>query len=186
MTIQTMSPRRRLWAAVSALGFCASLLGFVGSQAHGEVEYLGKHSAFTREELRTNWPGAERFPLLVPARLPPGAETHPEIGFSLDNVVTDPVRDASKRVWLSYYESDVLGDLGTSFRIFQRPVQVPSGKPCGPVGDVPFVQRRIGSAVVTICSSAVSSGSPARKYWAGVTFTSDLESVEWLRGVRRS
>ncbi len=138
----------------------------------------GKHSAFTREQLRSNWRGAERFPLLVPARLPAGAEDPAaEVGFSLSNVVTDPVRHPSRRSWVSYYDSDVLGG---SFRIFQRPADQARQEPCGPVAGLPFVQRRVGDVVLTICSSDFSSGS--REYWDSVTFTGDLEEVGWLEG----
>ncbi len=183
MKISIVSPRRWLAAAVIALTVSTGSLFFV-SQADGgdEGKGPGSHSGFTREELRSNWAGAARFPLLVPARLPTGAEQHPEVGFVLNNVVTDPVRHPSKREWVSYYQSDVLGGRGTSFRIFQRPRQAANRNPCGPITDQPIVQRRVGNATLTICSAALSRGTTARQYWEGVPFTSELERVGWLSG----
>lgn len=128
-----MSARLSLVAAVAAINLVGVTLFYAVSHGVDANKDPGKHSAFTREQLRTTWAGAKRFPLVVPARMPAGAESDPEIGFSLDNVVTDPAHHLSRRVWVSYYESDVLGGRGTSFRIFQRDRQVPSQKPCGPV-----------------------------------------------------
>ncbi len=182
MPIRYMSARLSLVAAVAAINLVGVTPFYAVSHGVDANKDPGKHSAFTREQLRTTWAGAKRFPLVVPARMPAGAESDPEIGFSLDNVVTDPAHHLSRRVWVSYYESDVLGGRGTSFRIFQRDRQVPSRKPCGPVAKQQFVQRHVANAVVTICSSALSRGSSAREYWESVPFTSDYERVDWLEG----
>lgn len=113
----------------------------------------------------------------MPARLPTGAEEIDGGGFSLADVATDPVRHPSRRSWVSYYESDVLGG---SFRIFQRPADEAGQEPCGPAVGQPFIQRRVGDVVLTICSADFSSGN--REYWDSVTFTGDLEEVGWLEG----
>ncbi len=171
MTIRVVSARR--WLVIAAIALSVSAC----SVSNDDVD-PGQHSAFTREQLRSNWDGAERFPVLVPARLPTGAEEMDGgLGFSLSNVVTDPVRHPSRRSWVSYYDSDVLGG---SFRIFQRPAQEARQEPCGPVAGLPFVQRRVGDVVLAICSSDFSSGN--REYWDSVTFTGDLEEVGWLKG----
>ncbi len=170
MTIRVVSPRR--WLVIAAIALSVS-----ACSVSDDVD-PGRHSAFTREELRSTWDGAKRFPVLVPARLPVGAEEMDGgLGFFLDNVVTDPVRNPSRRSWVAYYNSDVLGG---SFRIFQRPADEARQEPCGPVAGLPFVQRRVGDVVVTICSSAFSSGTRAREYWESVTFTGDLGEVGWL------
>ncbi len=178
MTIRVVSARR--WLAIAAIAAIALSVsaGSVSFEYGNDDVDPGRYSAFTREELRSNWHGAKRFPILVPARLPAGAEEMDGgLGFNLSNVVTDPVRHPSRRSWVSYYDSDVLGG---SFRIFQRPTDDARQEPCGPNVGQPFVQRRVGDVVVTICSSDFSSGN--REYWESVTFTGDLEEVGWLRG----
>jgi hypothetical protein len=114
--------------------------------------------------------------------MPAGAEEAPEVGFSLQNVVTDPIHKGSDRVWVSYYESDVLGGKASSFRVFQRPAEAPAPQPCGPTAARPFLERQVGDAVITICSSVLKRPSMARDYWTAVDFTSDLQQVDWLRG----
>jgi hypothetical protein len=169
-------------AAAVATILCVAALILV-SKAGEDTTDPGKHSAFTREELRTSWKGSERSPLLLPQRLPDGAEEASEAGFVLENVSTDPVATPSKRVWVSSYGSDVLGGIGTSFRVFQRPADLAGRHPCGRTEKQPFLQRRIGDQVITICSPALSGPSPApRRYWKDVPFTSDLDRVAWLEG----
>lgn len=169
MTIRVVSARR--WLVIAAIALSLSACSVSVDP--------GRFSAYTRDELRSNWDGAKRFPVLVPARLPAGAEEMDGgLGFSLSTVATDPVRHPSRRSFVSYYESDVLGG---SFRIFQRPApQEARQEPCGPNVGQPFIQRPVGDVVVTICSSDFSSGN--REYWESVTFTGDLEEVGWLKG----
>lgn len=176
---------RLLAVVVIVLSAGATLLAV--SKVHGEPVGPGKHSAFTRDELRTNWRGAQHFPILVPDRLPDGAADAEEVGFSLSNVVVDPAIDPSKRVWLSFYKSDELGGIGSSFRIFQRPVEVPGQRPCGATAaggaeDQPFVERRVGAAVLNICSDDLENNAVAREFWEKVDFTSELQRVAWLKG----
>lgn len=180
MTILNVLFLRFLAAATAAAMVSLGAIFLVSSDAD-DAEDPGEYSAFTRKELRTNWKGTASSPLLVPTRLPAGAATAPEVGFSLENVVTDPER-REPRVWVSYYGSDVLGGQGTAFRIFQRPEAMRSRTPCGPSQNQQFLQRVVGNQLLTICSSALSTGSPARQYWEEVEFTGDLERVGWLKG----
>lgn len=182
MPIRLVTIRRWLIAA-SITSIVAAGSMFLVAQANGEDETrnLHQHSAFTREELRRNWTHAERFPLLVPARAPRGAGQAPEVGFALDNVVVDPAQRPSRRVWVSYYLSDRFGE-GASFRVYQRPEDLEVDKPCGPEADLPFVQRHVGNALVTVCSSKLNRGSAARTYWRDVALTSDLARVDWIAG----
>jgi hypothetical protein len=141
----------------------------------------GAFSVFTRAELNTDWPRSDAFPLLVPSALPSGAESSPEVGFRLDNVLADADEAAARRVWVSFYESDVLGKQGASFRIFQRPSSSPAAEPCGAMDrSTPVLTRAVGSAVLSICGPDLADGS-ARSYWQKVSFTDDLAQVTWLR-----
>lgn len=140
----------------------------------------GRFSGFTRAELRTIGADATSFPLVVPQVLPDGAGSGDEPGFVLSSVTFDRGVPAARQVWLSYYLVDVLGSPAATFRVFQRRGGEASVRPCGAV-DQPFVQRRVGSTTITVCSAALSAGSKARTYWSRVTLTSDLEEVTWLK-----
>jgi hypothetical protein len=176
-------PAVRFTGAATVATILAVAAIILVSKAGEDTTDPGKHSAFTREELRTTWKGSQRSPLLLPQRLPDGAAEASEVGFVLENVSTDPAANPSKRVWVSYYGSDVLGGTGTSFRVFQRPANLPGKHPCGPTEKQPFLQRRVADQVITICSSALAGPSPApRRYWKNVPFTGDLDRVAWLVG----
>ncbi len=179
MPIRNMSTKLRLAAAAATISLGGGTLLSAVSGDADVTKDPGEHSAYTPEQLRTNWPGTNRFPLLVPARMPAGAESHPESAFDLDIVNSDP----ATRVWVSYYEFDALEAGHTSFRIFQRPRQMPNRRPCGPMPmeHVEFVERHIADAVVTVCSTAIAPGSSAREYWQSVPFTNDYEAVDWLK-----
>jgi hypothetical protein len=151
------------------------------SQAGHDEDDPGDFSAFTRHQLRTNWTKTELFPLLVPLRLPAGATSSDAPGFALDNVVVDTATAPSRRVWVSYYESDALGQ-GVSVRIFQRPADTSTTRPCGPVKDQFHIERNISGAIVTICSNDLERNEKARRYWKTTTFTDDLGRVRWLEG----
>lgn len=141
----------------------------------------GPYSAFTRHQLRTNWPRADKYPVLVPKRLPAGAATAPEVGFYLSNVVTDSSIAPGKRSWVSYYDSDVLGGKGSSFRVFQRHAKG-AERGCGPMGNVRSVVRKVGHSRITICSKDLATRSEARHFWKTVALTHNYAKVSWLRG----
>ena len=176
MTTRVASAGR--WLVIAAITLSVSACSVSFEYGNDDVD-PGQHSLFTREQLRSNWgEGANRFPVLVPARLPAGAEEMDGgLGFSLADVATDPRYRPSRREWVSYYESDVLGG---SFRVFQRPADEARRKPCGRNAGQPFIQRRVGGVVLTICSADFSNRS--REYWRSVTFTEDFEKVGWLEG----
>lgn len=154
---------------------------YVTALTNSGVGGPGDHSAFTRTELRTNWDHPDEFRLLLPTTMPAGAEKHPEVGFRLTNVVTDPLNEQPRRVWVSYYESDALGNVGASFRVFQRPRSMAESEPCGPMGaSTPVVTRELDGATLSICGLDLES-ELARDYWEKVAFTSDLSDVSWLR-----
>lgn len=179
-----MSQKRKVVAAgvftLAVVGGVLMSAGWSIGLPSGDVD-PGKHSAFTRSELETNWTGADEFPLLVPGRLPPGAKSAPEIGFSLDNVVAEDLRDPARRVWLSTYESDVLGEEGATFRVFQRTGKTSSESVCGSGPVQQSIERHIESTTVVICSPELTDGSAARNYWETVPLMSDLTKVRWLR-----
>lgn len=181
MTIRNI--RARTWALIATALILATALGLYANFSFNTTEAgdPGRFSAFTREELRTNWKRAARFPLMVPADLPLDAGSGDEPGFVLENVVTDQGAPPARRVWVSYYETDVFG-VPASFRVFQRPYSMTTDAPCGPATGQPFIERRIDEAVISICSSELSVDSPALKYWEKVTLTSELDDVGWLVG----
>ena len=135
------------------------------------------YSVYSRHQLETNWRGSENFPIVLPERMPPGAREHDEVGFSLWGISVDPDVSSSKRVWVYEYSSDVLGTSG--FRVFQRPSTNPSDRPCGPMGDVPYLERPVPGGTLTVCSKDLRQPD-ARRYWTDVPLTSQLEDVNWL------
>lgn len=182
METQVSAGRRLRWWLVVVVAFAGTAVAWAaGARSDGVVD-PGQHSAFTRAELRGNWAQAERFPLLVPVVMPAGAGGVDEPGFGLDNVVVDPGAPARRRVWVSYYGSDAFGAEGEGFRVFQRPWPARGASPCGPSAKVPRLSRHIGNASVTVCSPALRTDPAARRYWAGVELTGDLEAVDWLQG----
>jgi hypothetical protein len=140
----------------------------------------GPYSAFTRHELQTFWPATDRYPLFVPVELPQDA-TGIEGGPFLANVTTDPHGSPAQRSWVSYYDVDIDGVLDSSYRVFQRPAGDGDDHPCGPMGDIPHVERAIRQATLTICSPDLADDPQAREYWSNVSFTGRVDSVGWLQ-----
>lgn len=141
----------------------------------------GPHSAFTREQLATAWPDADRFPLLVPVTMPDGADDADEPRFDLANVVVEPSEPAVRRVWLAFYEASALDAEHTQFRVFQRRAGVRSTapSPCGATA-LPHVERTVGDAVLTICGFGLAENEKARTYWTTVELTTDYDAVDWI------
>lgn len=135
-----------------------------------------QYSAFTADQLLHDWPDADAFPLVVPVSLPQGTDSADSATFALSNVVVDPDDPSDRRVWVQYYDSDVIGG---SFRVFQRPDSVLASSPCGPMGDVLHLERGVPGGAVTVCSNDLSTPD-AEQYWSTVDLTSDLNSVAWL------
>ena len=169
--------RRALGPALAVLSVLAAGAAVVGEQRRGGEP---DHSGQSVEELR-GWPGAARFPVLVPAELPEGAADHPEVGFSLDTVATDADVEPRTRVWVSSYTSDVLGQdgRGASFEVVQRPGSRTEPLVRGRCQDPDVVVRRVGAATIFVCAPGMTS--EGREYWSSVAFTSDLDQLAWLR-----
>lgn len=170
---------RRGWVLLTGVVLVAGTI--VGLSWRNDEKDAGEFSAYTRAELSDVRKNASRFPVVVPVTLPAGAGVGDEPGFSLISVSTDPRYRPARRVWVSFYIAEVLGGPGASFRVFQRPGDVLTTRPCGAT-DQPFLKRTVGDAVLTICSRELLPGSKARDYWKRVELSTQLDEVEWLRG----
>lgn len=163
------------------LGVALLLLASAGAAACGADEDPGPFSTFTGDQLAGSWKNADRFPLLVPATMPAGAEDSDEPGFELADVVVEPTEPAVRRVWLTFYEARALDTTDTQVRVFQRPLDTPPSAvgPCG-AASLPHLDRTLGEARLTICGLALASNPKARAYWTSVRFTADYDQVGWI------
>lgn len=133
--------------------------------------------AVTRQQLRHGWPQTERSEILLPLRLPETERSIDGPAMDLVNVATDRDVRPENRVWVTYFDVPAFDDPGV--RIFQRPAGQ-RGKACGPMGDVPHLDRRVAGSDITICSKKLDSHDAERRYWQDVPFVADLGRIAWL------
>ncbi|KRC63774.1 hypothetical protein ASE12_02725 [Aeromicrobium sp. Root236] len=181
MTVQGELTGRRFLAICVALVFFGTLAFTVLAHVHeADAADPGEFSSLTRHDLRTDWAKTEEFPVLVPLRLPAGARTNDEPGFTFNSIASDPAQRPARRVWVSSYSSEALGP-EFSVEVFQRP-KAPGSHPCGAVTDQFHLERHVAGAFLSICSNDLEHNAKARRYWATVVFTADLGRVTWLQG----
>lgn len=132
---------------------------------------------YTRADLERPWPGADPFPLVVPATIPTGVDPDEEPGFILALTGDDPADSSSRRTRITYYDGSAWG-LSRSVDVFQRPSGAKPGRPCG-ARERLHITRRTATAVLTICSDDLDRPR-VRRYWQHVRLTSDLDEASWI------
>ncbi len=169
----------KLRSGVLVAGLIAVLgaaLVFVALNRIGDSEE--PHASYSKGQLSTSWPGAQRNPLLVPEQLP-AATGGDEVAFFLSSAMTADGRRAG-RTWVTTYVSDSLDPGGSGvFRVYQDQLdpQRPERRRCA--GSAGSIVREVARNRVSVCLDSTATEA-ARSYWGSVPLSSDYEAVSWI------